>query len=134
MFGLGTAGVKADNYIKYYRKAMELVGDGRVAFGTDLNGLEKGPAPAVRIDITKPLAPQLKACPDIYNAAFVKSKTGDKTWDYCIEGVAHYGMLPDFLRDLSAKQNGDALNTSMMQNAEMFARMWEKALKNGKGA
>lgn len=134
MFGLGTAGVKADNYLKDYRKAMELVGDGRVAFGTDLNGLEKGPAPAVRIDITKPLAPQLKACPDIYNSAFVKSKTGDKTWDYCIEGVAHYGMLPDFLRDLSAKQNGDALNTSMMQNAEMFARMWEKALKNGKGA
>ncbi len=133
MFGLGTAGVKSSAYLRDYLKAGSLVGNGRVALGTDLNGLEKGPPPPVTIDITKPLPPQLKACPDIYNAAFVKSKTGDKTWDYCTAGVAHYGMLPDFLRDLGTKPNGSSLNTSILLNAEMFAQMWEKALKNSKG-
>jgi len=145
MFGLGSDGVTAADYLKSYIKAtqgtdftisgktthLDGVGLGRVAFGTDLNGLVKGPMPAVTIDITKPIPPQLKACPDIYDPAFVQSKTGDKQWSYCTEGVAHYGMLPDFLKHIFTLPQGDQLRNNIMLNAEMFAEMWEKAIKNG---
>lgn len=137
MFGLGSSGVKAGNYVKYYDYASKFVGAGRIAFGTDLNGLEKGPPPPLTSDINNPVkfGQELKVCSDeLYGGIFVKSKTGDKTWDYCANGVAHYGMLPDFLRDLGNKPKGDVLNTNILKNAEMFAQMWEKAVKNGKGA
>lgn len=121
MFGLGSSHVKAGEYLDYYLRANKIMGAGRVAFGTDLNGLEKGPPPAG------------KGCAkSLYNAAYVQSETGNKTWNYCTEGVAHYGMLPDFVRDLTAKPHGNELNAGLMQNAETFAQMWEKALKNGK--
>ena len=68
MFGLGSDAVNAKDYVTRYRKAIELVGAGRVAFGSDLNGLVRGASP-------RPGA-------NIYNSAFTMSKTGDKTWDY----------------------------------------------------
>jgi microsomal dipeptidase-like Zn-dependent dipeptidase len=149
MFGLGSDGVKATDYLDAYITAskvgtrfsltgagpqgrVQTLGNGRVAFGTDLNGLVKGPRPPVSIDIQKPLPPQFKACPDIYDTAFVQSKTGDRSWNYCTEGVAHYGMLPDFLKHLFGLPQGDFIRDNIMKNAEMFAEMWEKAIKNGK--
>lgn len=132
MFGLGSDGVKAADYLDQYIRASKRMGAGRVSFGTDLNGLVKGPQPSVMVNISKPIAPQIKGCPDIYNAAFVKSKTGDQTWDFCTSGVAHYGMLADFLRTVSQIPQGDYLNSHIMENAEMFAEAWEKAEKNGK--
>lgn len=136
MFGLGSSGVRADKYVNYYDYASKFIGDGKIAFGTDLNGLEKGPPPPITSDFNNPVkvGQELKACTEkLYGDGFVKSKTGDKTWDYCANGVAHYGMLPDFLRDLNNKQKGDVLNANILKNAEMFAQMWEKAVKNSKG-
>jgi microsomal dipeptidase-like Zn-dependent dipeptidase len=134
MFGLGSDGVKAPDYLSSYLRASKLIGPGRVAFGTDLNGLVKGPRPRVVIDPYKPIAPQLKACPDIYDPAFVRGRTGDMVWDYCTGGVAHYGMLADFLKDIFSMQQGEYVNTHIFENAEMFAETWEKAIKNGKAA
>jgi microsomal dipeptidase-like Zn-dependent dipeptidase len=114
MFGLGSDGANASEYVPTYTKASQLIGAGRVSFGTDLNGLVKGPKP--------------RAGANIYNSAFTMSKTGDKQWDYRKEGVAHYGMLADFLRDMSAMgPDGINLKNNILKNAEMFAQMWEKA-------
>jgi microsomal dipeptidase-like Zn-dependent dipeptidase len=134
MFGLGSAGVKAPDYLANYLSASDQIGNGRVSFGTDLNGLVKGQIPIVTsIDPMKPLAPQLKACPNIYDAGFVMSKTGDRTWNYCMDGVAHYGMLPDFLKHIYGLPKGDFVQSHIMQNAEVFVEMWERAAKNSKG-
>jgi microsomal dipeptidase-like Zn-dependent dipeptidase len=119
MFGLGSDAVNAKDFVNRYVKASELVGAGRVSFGTDLNGLVKGPPP--------------RAGANIYTPGFPMSKTGDKKWDYSKEGVAHYGMLTDYLRDMSSMgQNGAFLKHNIMKNAEMFVQMWEKAEKNSK--
>lgn len=119
MFGLGSDAVNAKDYVTRYRKAIELVGAGRVAFGSDLNGLVRDPSP-------RPGA-------TIYNSAFTMSKTGDKKWDYSKDGVAHYGMMADFFRDMSSMgQDGVILNSNILKNAEMFAQMWEKAEKQSK--
>jgi hypothetical protein len=74
---------------------------------------------------------RVKACDDrVYNSSFVMSETGDKKWDYCKDGVAHYGMLADFLKDMYGMDRGADLRANIMQNAEIFAQMWEKAVKN----
>jgi microsomal dipeptidase-like Zn-dependent dipeptidase len=119
MFGLGSDAVNAKDFVTRYAKATALVGAGRVSFGTDLNGLVKGPSP-------RPGAA-------IYNSAFTMSKTGDKKWDYSKDGVAHYGMMADYLRDMSSMgANGLLLQTNILKNAEMFAQMWEKAEKQSR--
>jgi microsomal dipeptidase-like Zn-dependent dipeptidase len=146
MFGLGSDAVTAAGYLNDYLTASQsmviaskgLVPRhqvvGRVAFGTDLNGLVRGPRPVVALDFTTAdlaKASQIKACYDrIYNSSFVMSETGDKKWNYCTAGVAHYGMLADFLKDMYGMDRGADLRANIMANAEMFARMWEKAVKN----
>jgi len=148
MFGLGSDAANASKYVETYLLAsdgsqyLKGIGSGRVAFGTDLNGMVRGPRPGVTLDSYSAQSlvnfnQQVKACHDrIYNSSFVMSETGDKKWDYCMDGVAHYGMLADFLKDLYGQKDtfginqGNYLRTDIMQNAEMFARMWEKAVKN----
>jgi microsomal dipeptidase-like Zn-dependent dipeptidase len=121
MFGLGSSGVKAPLWAARYAIANDLVGDGRVSFGTDLNGLVKGAPP--------------NAGPNLYSATFPRSKTANKAWNYRTEGVAHYGMMADFLADVRTEPtHGQKVYANIMRNAEAFAVMWEKALKNGKGA
>ncbi|MFZ1699290.1 MAG: hypothetical protein WBO10_17010 [Pyrinomonadaceae bacterium] len=122
MFGMGTDS-PANLWVPRYTIANEWIGgksnaygDGRVAFGTDLNGLVKGPPP--------------RAGANIYKNGFVKSSTGNRTWDYRKDGVAHYGMLADYREDIRTIPNyGEQVYSSMLKNAEIFARMWEKADK-----
>ncbi len=146
MFGLGSDGVSAAHYLNDYltaSKRMVIASKGReagrVAFGTDLNGLVRGPHPAVTVDsftleATAKFNQQVKACQGkLYNSSFIMGKTGDKRFDFCEDGVAHYGMLADFLQYISGMDQGADLQTNIMQNAEMFAQMWEKAVKNSKG-
>jgi hypothetical protein len=119
MFGLGSAGVDADEWAQRYVAASQFVGRGRVSFGTDLNGLVKGAVPYNGVNI--------------YTAFFPMSKTGDRTFDYRKDGVAHYGMMADFLRDMALKpKNGEYVRGNIMDNAEYFARIWEKAETNSK--
>ena len=54
------------------------------------------------------------------------SATGTKTWNYNEEGVAHYGMLADFLRDINGLDGGRAVIDGLNRSAEDFARMWER--------
>ncbi len=130
MFGLGSDGVLANDWAARYviaddwirggsGKGSQMIIDGHVAFGTDLDGLVKGPPP--------------RSGSAIYKNGFFPSQTGDKIWDYRKDGVAHYGMLADFREDIrTVPTNGERVYSSMMKNAEMFAEMWEKAEKESK--
>lgn len=118
MFGLGSDQVGAQEFLKDYLTASNQIGAGRVSLGTDLNGLVKGPQP--------------RKGADIYNAVFPLSRSADKKWDYRTEGVAHYGMMADFLRDIFSLPNGTQVEDQIMKNAEFFAQMWEKAVAQSK--
>lgn len=90
-----------------------------MSFGSDLNGLVKGPVP--------------ESSANIYTAFFPMPKTGDKTWDFRKDGVAHYGMMADFLRHIAQDTKyGEYVRSHIMDNAEYFARMWEKAESSSK--
>jgi microsomal dipeptidase-like Zn-dependent dipeptidase len=140
MFGLGSDGASASSWTRAYQQVMLDMGylnatpalanyrNGAVSFGTDLNGLVKGPRPGGGGRVQ-------------YGPSFAMSSSGNKSWDYNTEGVAHYGMMADWIRDLRTMPgngfigpNGAALGVPgaslvddhLFRGADYFWRMWEK--------
>ena len=138
MFGLGSDGAHSYAWARQYQTAMIDMGYmsadtlkanyqmGAISLGTDLNGLVKGPPPGGGNRVT-------------YDASFPMSSSVTKSWDYNTEGVAHYGMLPDFLRDVhTAPSNGytavsgvskgvtgaDLVDNHLNRSANYFWQMW----------
>ena len=139
MFGLGTDGVHKSAWANQYQRAMNIMGypdadpskavyrSGAIAFGTDLNGLVKGPQPGGGSRVA-------------YSAAFPRSSAGSKTWDYNTDGVVHYGMMADFVVDVrtapstgSTSSQGVPLGVTgnelvddhLNRSANYFWQMWE---------
>jgi microsomal dipeptidase-like Zn-dependent dipeptidase len=140
MFGLGTDGAHAYDWAQLYQNAVQIMGymnpnpalatykPGSIAFGTDLNGLVKGPMPG---NEGRGSNDKNKV---VYGAAFPKSKTGNKEWDYNTEGVAHYGMMYDFVMHVRhAPSNGyyyevsgaKLVDNHVFAGAEYFYQMWK---------
>jgi hypothetical protein len=64
------------------------------------------------------------------NAPLTRCQTGDyKQWDINFEGVAHYGLIPDFLQDLSNVGLQPQDMSVLFHSAEAFAQMWVKCLQ-----
>jgi hypothetical protein len=57
---------------------------------------------------------------------FDRQRSGVRTFDYNQEGVAHYGLYPDWLEDVG-KLGGSKLRRDMMEGAEAYLEMWERA-------
>lgn len=129
VFGVGTTDSEerhtdAQTFISSFTKVWTAMGGnsyGAVAIGTDVNGMERLPRVSPALDPVK-----------FYSAnyfpedpGFPKCKTGNKQWDYTFEGVAHYGLMADFIRDV--RKRSPETYERLMNSAEHFARMWEKA-------
>ncbi len=83
--------------------------------GTDLNGLVVAPGPRAGSHVA-------------YSSSNPMSSLGGKQWNYNTDGVAHYGMLADFLQDArSAPGGNDMINNYLMHSAEYFYQMWLRA-------
>jgi hypothetical protein len=63
------------------------------------------------------------------NAPLKRCQSGSKQWDINFEGVAHYGLLPDLLQDLSNVGLDSRDLSVLFRSAEDFARMWTQSLK-----
>ena len=59
-----------------------------------------------------------------------KQVSGRKTFDINVDGVAHFGMYPDFIEDVRrlAGEDGDELVADMARGAEAFLQMWERGV------
>jgi uncharacterized repeat protein (TIGR01451 family) len=148
MFGLGTDGAQATSWTGEYARGYEVMrrafapnglcpqgqplGVGYMGLGTDTNSLVKTPQPSgarfTPIYIAShPL--NAGATPPLTQSA----KGNGQVWDYNLDGVAHYGMFADFLRDVrtlpaNATMSGrQIVDDQMMYGAEYFYRMWLKA-------
>jgi microsomal dipeptidase-like Zn-dependent dipeptidase len=154
MFGLGTDAAEAREWATEYMDAFTEMGKptarcpgasalapGRVAFGTDINSLVSTPRPTM-LDLKPGTLPRFA---DIYNPsspandnpllpALSRSKTGLRTWDYNFDGVAHYGMFADFVKDVRAAPvsatlpagGKDLVDNHLLQSADYFFRMWKR--------
>jgi len=115
MLGLGSAAIDAHMWARDYGAVAPVFSGGGVSFGTDLNGLVKGSAPRPGSSVH-------------YDATFPASQLLDHVWDYNRDGVAHYGMLADFLVDVQAEPRyGKSTYAALDQGAEYFYQTWLQA-------
>ena len=55
-----------------------------------------------------------------------QQRSGERVWDINTDGVAHYGLYPDWIEDLRMIA-GDQIVEEMARGAEAYLQMWERA-------
>ncbi len=118
VFGVGTADndhdkIDAVKFISNVQSVSSTVTTLKgIGLGTDVNGMERLPRASQGLNS------------DAFYKDFPKCTTGNRTWDYTTEGVAHYGLMADFMKDV--KERNVNVYNKIMSSAEYFAQMWEK--------
>jgi microsomal dipeptidase-like Zn-dependent dipeptidase len=139
--GVGWGDRTAGGYLRGVRDVMA-TGLRAIALGTDINGLEPTPGgPCDRqwgagfglpLCSDSPMSGKEIRPPLVYSDTFPMARDGSLSWDYNQKGVAHYGLIPDFLRhaeqEARAQQREPLHEIGVLyHSAEAFARTWERA-------
>jgi microsomal dipeptidase-like Zn-dependent dipeptidase len=106
-----------------------------VAYGSDFNGLIEMPSPRFGSEACGKNKSQakLQGAPIRYpllspwsGSLFNAQKTGDRIFDYNLDGFAQIGLLPEFIQDL--ENVGLSANdlSPLFRSAEAYIQMWEK--------
>ncbi|NHZ83206.1 hypothetical protein F2P44_28610 [Massilia sp. CCM 8695] len=133
-------GGTSQTFAQTYLHLLSLAGpNGRIGFSTDFNGFAGEPAPrfgsegcffqkdvgGAQVNPTQyPLSIAVKGSPSVMG----RSKIGERTLDINGDGLAHIGMLPDFLADLRTQGLRQPDLAPLMNSAESYIRMWEQAV------
>ncbi len=91
-------------------------------FGADINGLgaQGDPRPgAARNPVRYPFT-------GLGGVRVDRQVSGSRVYDINRDGVAHYGLYPDWIEDLR-KIAGDRIVEDMARGAEAYLQMWERA-------
>jgi len=56
-----------------------------------------------------------------------RQQSGTRTFDFNVDGVAHYGLYPDWVEDLR-QQGGRKIVRDLSRGAEAYLQMWERAV------
>lgn len=92
--------------------------------GCDINGLHEQPAP--REDAAEnPLSYPFQSYDG--RVTFERQRTGERVYDLNIDGVAHYGLYPDFIADMRRTPGGEEALTYLFRSAEAYLQAWERA-------
>ena len=94
-----------------------------MGFGADMNGFGKQGPPRGADAKNKVEYPFKSIDP---NVTVDRNKTGTRTWDINTDGVAQYGLYPDWVEDLR-KLAGDEIVEDLAQGAEAYLQMWERS-------
>ncbi len=93
-----------------------------IGFGADINGLGAQGDP--RADAAKnPVTYPFKG---LGGVTVNKQVSGQRVYDINKDGVAHYGLYPDWVEDLR-KQAGPAIVKDLARGSEAYLQMWERA-------
>ena len=93
-------------------------------FGMDMNGF--GGTPPPRDDAAeKPL--KYPFSPAIGKGTIDRQVTGQRIWDYNRDGVAHYGMIPDWIQDMRTIGGADGRQVveDLTRGPESYLRTWQ---------
>jgi microsomal dipeptidase-like Zn-dependent dipeptidase len=115
----------SEGFVKKW-KALKPMRDKRyywgLGYGADMNGFgAQGPP---RLGAKNPVKYPFKSFDG--DVTLDKPKTGERTWDINKDGVAQYGLYPDWVEDLRM-QAGDEIVNDMARGAEAYLEMWERA-------
>ncbi len=100
-----------------------------VGFGTDMSGLADQPGPRSDAD-EKPLQYPFTS---EFGLVFDKQVSGKRIFDLNKDGIAHYGLIADHLQDIREQASGRVYE-SIMNSAEAYLQMWERAEANTSSA
>ena len=89
-------------------------------YGADMNGLAEESQPTGAHPISYPFRS--------YDGrvTFTREQWGQRTFDLNTDGVANYGMFPDWLQELQTLA-GRPILSDMFHGAEAYLEMWERA-------
>ncbi|GAB4086715.1 hypothetical protein GCM10028784_33450 [Myceligenerans cantabricum] len=99
--------------------AREAHGIDGVGFGFDMNGFGGTPDPSDG-RVTYPFT-SLDG-----GSTLDRQVTGERVWDVNEDGVAHYGLVPDYLEDLRVT-GGETLAADVLRGSESYLRTWQAA-------
>ena len=57
---------------------------------------------------------------------FERQRSGERLFDFSKDGVAHYGMFPDWWEDIRTTPGGPAVIRDMARGAEAYLQEWER--------
>ncbi|MCM2265893.1 MAG: membrane dipeptidase, partial [Desulfuromonadales bacterium] len=128
----------SESWAQQYLAVREIMGpDGAIALGSDFNGLAGWPAPRFGDKQCNGHPPDPYYPEDHVPASFavhgrptepeLTSYTfGEKTYDYNVDGLAHVGLLPDFIQDLIGLASSDSTFIEpLFKSAAAYIQSWE---------
>jgi hypothetical protein len=94
-------------------------------FGADINGLGAQGDPR-GADVPDPVTYPFRG---LGGVVVGRQHSGVRVYDVNVDGVAHYGLYPDWIEDLRhvAGRDGDAIVQDMARGAEAYLQTWERA-------
>jgi hypothetical protein len=107
------------------RRAAAGVADGEtlgIGYGADANGLGAQGRPR-GADVENPVTYPFTA---LGGVVVDRQVSGQRVYDVNVDGVAHYGLYPDWIEDLR-RQAGDDIVRDLAAGAEAYLRMWSAA-------
>lgn len=141
------------SWAQIYLRSLDLMGGQNVALGTDVNGAAPMPGPRFglkacgegRIEGSRALSertaqakrkdrliygttPAVLGVP--LNMSVTSKSASSRTFDLNTIGVAHYGMVPDFIADLETIGLAASDLDVLMNSAEAYIDVWEAAQPN----
>ncbi|MGH2953515.1 MAG: hypothetical protein ACRDK9_05770 [Solirubrobacterales bacterium] len=91
-------------------------------FGDDMNGFASQGAP--REGASNPVQYPFKSFDG--GVTFERQRSGERVFDINVDGVAHFGLYPDWVEDLRM-QAGKRIVRDLSRGAEAYLQMWERA-------
>jgi hypothetical protein len=97
-----------------------------IGYGADMNGFgaQGGPRGA---DVPNPVTYPFEGFGGV---TIDQQVSGERVYDINVDGVAHYGLYPDWIEDIQkvAGDDADALMADMVRGPEAYLQTWERAL------
>ncbi|HVM20082.1 MAG TPA: hypothetical protein VM307_08995 [Egibacteraceae bacterium] len=113
-------------FVEHWRKHKQWVDDRYYfgfGYGADTNGFGSQGAPrggAADNPVTYPFK-------GLGGVTVHQQRSGERVYDINVDGVAHYGLYPDWLEDLR-RLAGDEILADMQRGPEAYLQMWERAI------
>jgi microsomal dipeptidase-like Zn-dependent dipeptidase len=139
-FGIGTSG-GTEALLATIRQIRKVSPDGGISLGTDMNGgdLNADPRRFGSNKVTYLNGPSRiptgarfvqdrpSTSPQSLQRLLTPGGSGRRYWDINKDGLAHYGLIPDYLQDLYNIGATDQEMMCIFRGAEGFVRSWERA-------
>jgi hypothetical protein len=93
-----------------------------VGYGTDQNGFASQAGPRAGNEANPVTYPFTSFDGTV---TLHKQRSGEREYDINVDGVAHYGLYPDFIQD-ARTLGGDAFMRDMVRGPESYLQMWER--------